>query len=86
MLSHDTRCQEKTQYCGSDSTSDPPNVKMKDKEGSERNRVGHSSLDDKHLDKRLDVRIPPNHCPLAVTPHSHAKICPQIRSLCCLSP
>lgn len=46
---------------------------MKDKEGSERSSVGHSSLDDKHLDKHLDIRIPLNHCPLAVTLHPHAK-------------
>lgn len=76
MLSHDTRCQEKTQYCSSDSTSDLWNIKMKDKEGSERSNIGLSSLTDKHLDKCLDVGIPLNHCPLAVTLHSHAKICP----------
>lgn len=50
---------------------------MEDKAGSERSNIGHSLLDDKHLDKYLDVRIHLNHCPLTVTLHSHAKICLQ---------
>lgn len=67
MLSHDTRRQEKTQYCSGDSTSDLWNIKMKDKGTSERSNIGHSSLDDKHLDKYLDIGIPLTRCPLAVT-------------------
>jgi len=49
---------------------------MKDKEGPERSNIRHNLLDYKHLDKHLDIRIPLNHCPLVVTLHPHAKICP----------